>query len=164
MERAFRGTSSKKSPGPDGMGPLAIQCLFNWDRCRITELIRIHIRLVLHPQCWKTARGVIIPKPGKDDYGLATSYRVISLLNCPRKMVEKVAAMLVSTHCESTGGFHLGQYGCRMRRSAVDAVGVVIAQTQEAWRRGRVTGALLMDVVAAFPGVPSPQDEGHGHR
>ena len=30
---------------------------------------------------------------------------------------------------------------------------VVIAQTQEAWKRGRVTGALLMDVAAAFPSV-----------
>ena len=50
-------------------------------------------------------------------------------------MVEKVAAMLVSMHCESIRGFHPGQYGCRVRRLAVDAVGVVIAQTQEAWKR-----------------------------
>ena len=106
VERAFRSTSSKKSPGPDGMGPLAIQCLFNRDRHRITEQIRTHIRLGVHPQCWKIARGVTIPKPGKDNYGLAKSYRVISLLNCLGKMVEKVAAMLVSTHCENTGGFH----------------------------------------------------------
>ena len=132
MEKAFQGTSSKKSPGPDGIGPLAIRCLFNWDRYRIVELIRTHIRLGLHPQCWKIARGVTIPKPGKDNYSLAKSYRVISLLNCLGKMVEKVAAMLVSAHCEGTGGFHPGQYGCRIRRSAVDAVGVVIAQTQEA--------------------------------
>lgn len=68
-------------------------------------------------------------------------------------MVEKVAAMRVSTHGESTGGFDPGQYGCRIRLSDVDAVGVVIAQTQEPWRRGRVTEALLIDVAAAFPSV-----------
>ena len=113
----------------------------------------MHTRLGLHPQCWNIARGVTIPKPGKDDYGLAKSYRVISLLNCPGKMVEKVAAMLVSAHCENTGGFHPGQYGCRIRRSAVDAVGVVSAQTQAAWKRGCITGALLMDVAAAFCSV-----------
>ena len=35
----------------------------------------------------------------------------------------------------------------------MDAVGVTIAQVQEAWGRGRVVGALLMDVAAAFPSV-----------
>ena len=36
-----------------------------------------------------------MPKPGKDDYGMAKLYRCISLLNCLGKMVEKVAAELV---------------------------------------------------------------------
>ena len=61
--------------------------------------------------------------------------------------------MMVSAHCAASGGFHPGQYGYRMGRSAVDAVGVAIAQTQEAWSRGYITGALLMDVAAAFPSV-----------
>ena len=116
-------------------------------------LIRVHIRLGIHPRQCKTTRGVTTPKPGKDDYGLAKSYRVISLPNCLGKMVEKVAAMMVSAHREATGRFHPGQHGCRTRKSAADAVGVVIAQTQEAWGRGCTTGALLMDVAAAFPSV-----------
>ena len=32
-------------------------------------------------------------------------------------------------------------------------VGVVMAQVQEAWKRGVIAGALLMDVAAAFPSV-----------
>ena len=135
VARAFRGTS-KKSPGPDGIGPLAIACVYEWDPDRIVALLRAHIRLGYHPARWKVARGVTIPKPGRDDYSLAKSYRCISLLNCLGKMVEKVAAMLVSAHCERVRGFHPGQYGCRTGRSAVDAVGVTIEQVQEAWGRG----------------------------
>lgn len=116
-------------------------------------IIRIHIRLGVHPRCLKVAGGVTIPKPGKDDNCLAKAYRVVSLLNRLGKMVEKVAAMMVSAHCEATGRFQPGQYGCRTRRSAVDAVRLAIAQTQEEWGRGRFTGALLMDVAAAFPSV-----------
>ena len=67
------------------------------------ELIKTHFRLGIHLRQCKTARGVTIPKPGKDDYGLAKSYRVISLLNCLGKMVEKVATIMVSTHYEATG-------------------------------------------------------------
>lgn len=124
--------SSKKSPGPDGIDPLAIWCVTEWELGRVVALIRAHIRLGTHPGRWKVARGVTIPKPGKDYYSLAESYRVISLLNCLGKTAEKVAFMLASTHYEAMNGFHLAQYGCRTQRSAMDAVGVVAAQTQEA--------------------------------
>ena len=84
---------------------------------------------------------------------MAKACGCISLLNCLGKMVEEVAASLISSHCERVGGFHPGQYGCRTKRSATDAVGVAIAQVQEAWKRGLVVGALLMDVAVAFPSV-----------
>ena len=38
-------------------------------------------------------------------------------------------------------------------RSAVDAVGLAMARTQQAWSQGKMVGALLMDVSAAFPSV-----------
>ena len=152
--RSFLGTSSKKSPGPDGIGPLAFRCLFmEWDAQRVVALIRTHIRLGVHPARWKLARGVVIPKPGKDDCSAVKAYRCILLPNCLGKIVEKVAADLISSHCEARGGFHPGQYGCRAKRSAVDAVGVAIAQVQEVWKRGVIAGAILMDVAAAFPSV-----------
>ena len=116
-------------------------------------LLRAHIRLGYYSARWKVARGVTILKLGRDDYSLANSNWCISLLYCLGKVVEKVAAMLVSAHCERVRGFHPGQHGCRTERSAVDAVGVTIAQVQEAWGRGCVVGALLMDVAAAFPSV-----------
>lgn len=124
---AFRGTSCRESLGSEGIGPLAIRCAYDWEPDRVEALVRAHIRLGAHPAKWKTSRGVTIPKPGKDDYGLANAYRAISLLNCLGKTVEKVATMLVRAHCEATQGFHPGQYGCRAGRSVVDAVGVAIA-------------------------------------
>lgn len=117
MERvpqAFRGTSSK-SQGPDGVGPLAIRCLLNWDPSRIIALIRTHIRLGIHLDRWKLAKEVIIPKTGKNNFGAVGAYRCISLLNWLGKVVEKMAADLISEHCESFGGFHPGQYGCSER-------------------------------------------------
>lgn len=83
---------------------------------------------------------------------MAKFYRCISPLNCLGKIAEKVAAMMVSAHCVATRGFHPGKYGCRVRRSSVDAVGVTISQTQDAWSRGCITGA-LMGVAAEFPNV-----------
>ena len=87
---------------------MAIRCLYDWEADKIGAILRAHIRLGIHPEAWKTARGVTIPKPGKEDYTLAKAYRVISLLNCLGKMVEKMAAELISAHCEALNKFHLG--------------------------------------------------------
>jgi hypothetical protein len=65
VARAFRGT--KKSPRPDGVGPLAISCVHEWEPDRVVALTRSHIRLGTHPDKWKMVRGVTIPKSSKDD-------------------------------------------------------------------------------------------------
>jgi hypothetical protein len=83
--------------------------LWNWDASRIVALAR---------QCFrKTAKGVLLRKPNKPDYSQVKSYRVISLLNCLGKVVEKIAAEAISDHCEATGALHPGQIGSRKDRS-----------------------------------------------
>lgn len=110
---------------------LAVRYLFDWKPKRITALIRVCIRLGVYRPAWKTTRGVTISKPGKADYVAAKAYRVIFLLNCPGKMVEKVTAILISNHCEKEGAFHLGQYSYRALRSYMDMVSFTIARTQK---------------------------------
>ena len=112
-------------------------------------LIRAHIQLGIHPRCWKIARGVAIPKPGREDYDLANHIASSASSTASARWWRRWPPCW-SAH---TARQPAGSPGCRVRRSAVDAVGVAIAQTQEAWRRGRVTGALLMGVAAAFPSV-----------
>jgi hypothetical protein len=81
VRSAIYSMSGKKAPGPDGLGALVLQLMWEWDWQRITALVRASIRLGAHPKTWKVAKGITIPKPGKDDYTKAKSYRVISLLN-----------------------------------------------------------------------------------
>lgn len=124
-----------------------------WDRERVTALTRTCIRLGLHPRAWKTARGIVLRKPNKLDYAKVKAYRVISLLPCLGKVVEKVVADLLSETCEHGDLLHRGQFGCRRWRSSVDAVAVLISRAEAAWARGEVAGALLMDVKGAFDHV-----------
>jgi len=96
------------------------------------QLARACIRLGYYPKLWKTAKGVVIPKPGKLGYSRVRAYRVISLLDVISKLVERTAAQLIADHLERKHGLHDGQYGCRKRRSCVDAVAVLINHTQQA--------------------------------
>ena len=57
VARAFRGTSKKKSPGPDGIGSLAIACVYEWDPEWIVALLRAHIRLGYHQRDGRWPEG-----------------------------------------------------------------------------------------------------------
>jgi hypothetical protein len=63
-------------------------------------------RLGILPQLWKETMGVVIPKPNHPDYGVAEAYKVIMLLNCLEKVVEKVAPNAIRVECEGTQLLH----------------------------------------------------------
>ena len=153
VRRALFSQRSRKAPGPDRLGAPILRLLYGWDQQRIIDLVVHSFRLGVHPRVWKVARGVPIPKPKRQDYGLAKNYRTISLLNCLGKVVERVATELLSQHCEGEETLHEGQFGARRRRSAVEAVGRLIGWVESGWQRKEITGALCMDVAAAFPSV-----------
>jgi hypothetical protein len=71
-------------------------------------------------------------KPDKPNHLKAKNYRVISLLNCLRKVVKKIAAERISSFCERHEALHEGQFGCRKRRSAISAVAKLIATIEKA--------------------------------
>jgi Reverse transcriptase (RNA-dependent DNA polymerase) len=60
------------------------------------------------------------------------AYRVISLLNCLGKVIEKVAATALSRLCKEKELLYLGQFGYRKQRSAIDAVAKLIYITEKA--------------------------------
>lgn len=64
-------------------------------------MIQQAIQLGYHPQKWKQACGILLEKVGKQDLTLFKSYRVISLLNCMGKLVEKVMAEQLSQRLEN---------------------------------------------------------------
>jgi len=52
------------APGDDRISADILKVLWQWDRQRITQLVRACIRTGYHPKIWKTAKGVVIPSPG----------------------------------------------------------------------------------------------------
>jgi len=145
--------SVKKAPGPDRLGFKAIRLLWEWDALRITAIIKMTFRLRIHPRVWKEVRGVVIQKPNKPDYGVAKAYRVITLLNCLGTVVEKVAANAIAEQCEQRQLLHDGQFGCRKRRSAIDAAGWLMKRVEKVWGRGNTVAVMWMDIKGAFPHV-----------
>ena len=88
-----------------------MRLLWTWAEDRAVGLVTYSFRLQIHLRCWKVACGVAMPRPGREDYGLAKIYRVISLLNSMGKVIERVASELLNQHCEATDSLHRHRYG-----------------------------------------------------
>ena len=153
IERAIRAQKSQKAPGVDRMGAPVLRLMWSWASERIHRLFTECIRRGVHCKIWRRARGVMIPKPGREDMGDCKSYRCISLLNCMVKVLEKVVGTLLEDQLRGTGLIDPGQYGSLRGRSAVDTVATLISIVEEAWQSKRIAGAICMDVRAAFPSV-----------
>ena len=150
---ALFGQAVEKAPGTDLLNFRAIRLLWRLDQARIITLVRQCLRLGIHPGVWKTAKGILLKKPGKSSYTVAKAYRVISLLKCLGKVVEKLVADLITDFAESQGLFHRGQFGGRRQRSAVDAVACLIGEIESAWSEGKLGACLFMDIKGAFDHV-----------
>jgi len=79
------------------------------------------------------ASGVVIPKPGREDYTQLKVYRYISMLSCMGKVVEKVVAELLSEKAELRVLLSDGQFGSRKGRSAIAAVAIMVDRAHAAW-------------------------------
>ena len=105
--------SVKKAPGPNRLGFKEIRLLWEWDAPRIIVIVKMSCRLGVHPRVSKEAKGVVIQKPNTPDYGVANAYRVITLLNCLRKVVQNVPANANAEECERRELLHDKEFGCR---------------------------------------------------
>lgn len=80
---------------------------------------------------------------------MVRSNRVIRLLNCIGKVVEKVVAKELSQFCEDYSKLYSGQMGGQKERSAIDTVATLVHTIQEKWEKKKLAAALFMDVKRA---------------
>lgn len=142
-----------KAPGPEG--------LHNWVWKSVWPAVKAHLlflfkMIVIHgiiPSDWKSAKTVMLPKPGKDDYTNPGSYRPIALLNTVSKLFEKLMTNKLSWQFESDHLSHQGHYGGRPNCSSQEAMVHLTSWIKAEWSKGKIVGALFADVKSAFPSV-----------
>jgi hypothetical protein len=84
-----------------------------------------------YPKYFKEATGVILKKPQSAkspyrNYALPKTYRIILLLNCLTKIMEKIIARRLAVMAEFKTLLYMYQIGGRRQKSAIDAVMILI--------------------------------------
>ena len=151
---SFKGTV----PGPDTIGALLIQKTYQAAPRVLNKVYKALFAKGYHPSAWRGGIGVILPKPGKRDTCDPKSYRIIALLNCLGKVLEKIFATRLSYLANTTGLLHSSQLGGRKQRSTIDAA-LLLTQYIEEQRMSRkvpsntITTSIFLDIKGGFDHV-----------
>ena len=103
-----------------------------------------------HSQRWKKSIESILIKSNKVNYSQSKAYRIIMLLNCLKKISEKIIATRLSHFVEHSNLLHNEQMGGRKNRSAIDASLCLLHDIQNAKNSKNVFSCLFLDVKDAF--------------
>ena len=100
------------------------------------------------PDCWKTARVILLRKPGKDP-SLPNAYRPISILPVMNKIWEKCFKKILE-RCIGADPFHRRQYGFGKKGSTVDAITQVMKFADICKQKRVICVMIALDISNAF--------------
>lgn len=69
------------------------------------------------------------------------------------KVVKTAVTELLSKEAKRSELIIERQFGCKQRRSAIDAPAIIVDRTNAAWKNGHITGMLCIEIKAAFPSL-----------
>ena len=113
-----------------------------------------------HPTPWRSATAVLIKKARKPEYPSPKAYRIICLLSCTVKLLERVIARRLAFTGTKHGLLAPSQFSGRPGRSALDAAAMLESFVRDSLSRNRrrspsrlTVSAVTMDIQAAFDRV-----------
>jgi hypothetical protein len=105
LRSALSMCKNNSSAGRDGIKYVVLKKLPHCTVSQLAKLFSACIYIGYFPAEWKSAVGVMLPKPEKDTRE-ATSYRPISLLNTMGKLLEKIVVKRLTHHLEEANFFN----------------------------------------------------------
>ena len=108
------------------------------------------IRTGYHPKLWRKAIAVALKKPNKPDYSNPRAYRLITLLECLGKILERIIAKQLTFLARKYDLVPNNQFGGRSNSSTNDAILTFTNDIQTAWNHTKVTTVLTFDIKGYF--------------
>ena len=145
-------SKSNSAPGHSQISYQVLKWAWSNDtgQIHIISLMQKCLRKGYHPKSWRKAIAVAIPKPNKPDYSNPRAYRLITLLECLAKVLERIVANRLTFIAGSLNLIPPNQFGGRSNSSTDDAIMTFVTDVQTAWNNGKVTSALTFDIKGYF--------------
>lgn len=150
--RIISRLKKSKAPGEDNIQNEIIKSLTRKAIIVITKINNSILINKTYPKIWKTARMIVIPKPGKNP-AFPQNLRPISLLNNLSKITEKIIYDRIIKFLEERNCIPEEQYGFRSQHSTQHAINIVTEQILTGFNWRKQTGMVLLDIEKAFDTV-----------
>ena len=142
-----------KSPGGDGVYPIMLQEGWEILQPLYLEICRASIRLGHIPKTWQKAKGVFIPKPGKNSYNMAKSFRLISLTSFQLKVMERMIYWHLNSCLDVDKLITRNQHGFRAGKSTESALHQLVTKIERTIVEGQYALGIFLDIEGAFDNV-----------
>ncbi|CAF4907381.1 unnamed protein product [Pieris macdunnoughi] len=144
----------RRAPGPDGIHGRVLAIAVEYLEGEMRESFNLCFCTGQFPQLWKEGRLCLLRKPGRPQ-DTSSAYRPIVLLNEVGKLLERIIVWRLSQHISVVGpDLADAQYGFRVGRSTLEAIGALKHFTMEAVRSGGKALAVSLDISNAFNSLP----------
>ncbi len=142
--------AGNKSPGPDKTPYFVKKKAWPEYMEQITLLFQLCLQEGYHPLAFHHAILCVLPKLGKRPQHLPRLYRLIALLSCLGKVLERIVAQRLADIALKSQLIGLLHFGTILGRLAVDAAATFTNDIEKAWENNEVLTALAFDIKGAF--------------
>ena len=153
LERAVNRTAANKAPGPDDISNLVLKKAFNTMQRHLLALVTASFNLAYFPKAFKLSTTVVLRKSSKPDYTKPNAYRPIALESTIGKILESIAAEILSYLSETFELLPEQHFGGRPGRTAEDAMTVLSERIYHTWKEKEIYSVVFMDIAGAFNNV-----------
>jgi len=140
-----------KAPGPDGIPNIVLTKNADLIVDRMLPIYKAMLEKSLTYKPWKEFVTVVLRKPGKPRYDTPKAYRPIALLNTMWEVITVIIANHITYVTEKHQLLPANHFGGRPGRTTTDAMHLLTNRIKAAWRAGKVTSVLFLDIEGAFP-------------
>lgn len=150
LQTAIRRLKPRKAPGLDRIGTKALQSAPTGIATTVLSIFNSALRLNHFPSLWKSAKIILIPKPGKNHL-LPENHRPISLLPVISKLFERLFLARIAPFLE--GFIRPEQFGFRRGHSTTHQLVRLLNMLVDNHNINLCSVAVLLDVSKAFDRV-----------
>ena len=102
---------------------------------------------------WKEGTGIFLPKPGKESYFEAKSFRMITLTSFQLKWLERLILYHINDDKNVQAKLSASQYGFRAGVSTETALHEFVRRVEQCLVRKKPALGIFLDIVGAFDNV-----------
>lgn len=153
MDRIIKKLPHNKAPGLDNIRNSMLTAAWASIKGPLQHIFNQCLTYSYCPTSWKTSRGVIIPKEGKDDYTNPRAYRIISLTSNIQKLLERLILDYLEKDALVDTKLTKNQFGFRKRKSTEAAIHRLTRKIEDALQNGQYALGVFLDVEGAFDNI-----------